>query len=248
MITLKESILSSTRTGKDSLIKEWCEKHLSSNNYKINSKGEIEDTNEHGLSINFHQDKPIPSYIRFGKIEGDFYIGNEINSLSKEQFPKSMNTLVLKGNVESLELKISEINTMYGIRCLFSSVQGHSKFKKGVKKVKIFVNSNSYSNIYSKDIDLEETSIKLKDLKNIEVIGNNVNIMIQNTPASRSLKKLYKEYKEKYLNNEDKIDYTKLFIENELPNFKDCSNYISIDNYTFKKFDDGTWIDMYSRR
>lgn len=246
MRTLKESILSSTNTGKEGKIKEWCEKHLSSYNYKINSKGEIEDTNEHGISINFHQDKPIPSYIRFGKIEGDFYIGNEINSLSKEQFPKSMNTLALKGNIDSLELKISEINTMYGIRCLSSSVQGYSKFKKGVKKIKIFVNSNKRSFIYSKDIDLEETDIKLKDLKNIEVIGNDVNIMIQNTPASRSLKKLYKMYKEKYV--QEKIDYIKLFIENELPNFKDCSNYISIDNYTFKKFDDGIWTEMYTRR
>lgn len=245
MITLKESILSSTRTGKDALINEWCEKHISCRNYKINSNGEIEDSNERGISINFHQDKPIPSYIRFGKIEGDFYIGNEINSLSKEQFPKSMNTLVLKGDIESLELKISEINTIFGLRCISNSTQKHSKFKKGVKKVKLFVNSNDFSDIYSKEINLEETGIKLKDLKNIEVIGNNVDIMLQYTPASRSLKKLYKEYKEKYVNKN--VDYTKLFIENELPNFKDCTNYIVIDNYTFKKIDD-VWIDMYSRR
>lgn len=246
MITLKESILSSTRTGKDSLIKEWCEKHLSSNNYKINSKGEIEDTYECGISIIFHQDKPIPSYIRFGKIEGDFYIGNEINSLSKEQFPKSMNTLVLKCDIESLELKVSEINTMYGIRCLSSTVQNFKLFKKGVKKVKVFVNANNFHDIYSKDINLEETYIKLKDLKNIEVVGNNVSIMLQYTPASKSLKKLYKEYKEKYA--QESVDYIKLFIENELPNLKDSINYIVIDNYIFKKFDDGTWIEMYSRR
>ena len=63
---------------------------------------------------------------------------------------------------------------------------------------------------------------------------------------SKSLKKLYKEYKEKYVN--EKVDYVKLFIENELPNFKDSSNYISIDNYTFKKFENGVWTEMYTRR
>lgn len=69
MKTLYESILGSTKSGKQQLIQEWCEKYKPFNgNYKINSKGEIERTihaTDVKLYLSFKDYTELPEYIQF---------------------------------------------------------------------------------------------------------------------------------------------------------------------------------------
>lgn len=73
MITLYESILGSTKSGKYQLIKDWCEKYKPFNgNYKINSKGEIErniNSSVVHLYLPFKDYTELPSYIQFADDE-----------------------------------------------------------------------------------------------------------------------------------------------------------------------------------
>lgn len=69
MKTLYESILGSTKSGKQQLVQEWCEKYKPFNgNYKINSKGEIERSISNPgikLYLSFKDYTELPEYIQF---------------------------------------------------------------------------------------------------------------------------------------------------------------------------------------
>ena len=73
MKSLYESILSSTNTGKASIIKAWLDEH-NIKNYTINSKGEVDvdgDVNLSGRGLT-----EFPSYIQFGNVKGNFFCNN----------------------------------------------------------------------------------------------------------------------------------------------------------------------------
>lgn len=89
MKSLKESILSSTKTGKEGisdLIEKWCKKYKPFNGfYKINSNNEIETTkgNEimgNDLILEYIDYDELPEYIQFAENEFlKIYIGGEYN-------------------------------------------------------------------------------------------------------------------------------------------------------------------------
>lgn len=67
MITLYESILGSTKSGKTALIDNWCrENNIFNGFYAINSKGEIERTRDDArLQLPFKDYTELPDYIKF---------------------------------------------------------------------------------------------------------------------------------------------------------------------------------------
>lgn len=73
MKSLYESILGSTKSGKQKLVQEWCEKYQPFNgNYKINSKGEIERSISNPsikLYLSFKDYTELPEYIQFADDE-----------------------------------------------------------------------------------------------------------------------------------------------------------------------------------
>lgn len=73
MKSLYESILSSTNTGKVSLVRAWLDEH-NIKNYTINSKGEIDVNGDVNL-INSGLTE-LPSYIQFGTVKGNFFYNN----------------------------------------------------------------------------------------------------------------------------------------------------------------------------
>jgi hypothetical protein len=90
MKSLKESILGSTNTGKQKILKdkieEWCKKYKPFNGfYKINSNNEIEATNGNEimgnqLLLEYIDYDELPSYIQFADNEFlTIYIGGEYN-------------------------------------------------------------------------------------------------------------------------------------------------------------------------
>jgi hypothetical protein len=235
MRTIKESILSSTNTGKEGKIKEWCEKNIGSQRSYVINNGLIERAND-WLPISVITDEDIPSYIKFGYLNGDFYIGKSINSMSKEQLPNSMNRLVLRSDTDILEPV--EVNTRNGLFIIMN--RSKEAFKNGIKKLKINITEPTNSDYYAnnKEVNFTETKLRYKDLKNIEIIGDNIKVYFDYTPAARKLKTLYKHT---YSGNID------AFLDNELPNFKKCCNMIHSDNYTFEKYDWG-WVSYHTPR
>ena len=70
MKSLYESILSSTNTGKKSIIKAWLDEH-NIKNYTINDKGEIDvDGNVNLIKCSLVE---FRSFIRFGSVEGNLF-------------------------------------------------------------------------------------------------------------------------------------------------------------------------------
>ena len=69
MKSLYESILSSTNTGKVSLVRAWLEEH-GIKNYTINKQGEIDINGD--IEITYENIKEFPYFIQFGTIKGNF--------------------------------------------------------------------------------------------------------------------------------------------------------------------------------
>ena len=73
MKSLYESILSSTNTGKASIIKAWLDEN-DIKNYTINSKGEVDVNGDVILSGRGLTE--FPSFIQFGTVKGNFFCNN----------------------------------------------------------------------------------------------------------------------------------------------------------------------------
>ena len=102
MKSLYESILSSTNTGKVSLVKAWLEEH-GIKNYTINSKGEVDvDGN---VLLNGWGLKEFPSYIQFGSVKGNFFCNNN-NLTTLKGAPKKVGG--------GFECKYNKLTTLEG--------------------------------------------------------------------------------------------------------------------------------------
>jgi hypothetical protein len=231
MKTLKESILGSTNTGKKNFlrdkIEEWCNKHLKifktsiKQKIKINNKLEIEDANDYGIDISASRNKEsekiteFPDYIKFGNIKGPFYIGDEINLLSQEQLPKSTYKYYIY--TDNIKLKNITITTEKGIDFL---LDGNCDLE--IEKLNIIIDNNrSNSSIFEPSISAENTSIKIKDLKNINIEGEIGYIYLEKTPASQQIKREISKYKNKG------ISVKEYFIQN-FPNLIGKVNFINL--------------------
>ena len=149
MKTLKESILSSTKTGKNSLIKQWCEKYLQywspldgdAAKYLITKDGKITTPPESSnLTVSDTLKEKAPSYIKFDEIKDSFYIATEISFFKQEQLPPYMRKLFITNckTIPSLKLKIDahlSVNNSF-------SIKGYNKLET-IEPIEIEFNKNS---------------------------------------------------------------------------------------------------------
>lgn len=225
-MTLKESILKSVKAGKYALVDDWCKNNITNENgYVINNDLTISDKNGAGIFIK-SDCKDIPSYIKFNTMEGYFTIGPCINTLTKEQLPKSIGFLILFSNVD--ELNVDNITTKYGMKIL--NVTNATNTLKKVKKFNIAVTDLYTPYSTESELDFSQSKLRYKDLKNINVNAKHINITLYGTPAGKKLSELYSKNKE----NEKPID----FLKRECPNFVDAIKFFVIDKYTFRKAND----------
>lgn len=91
MKSLYESILSSTNTGKVSLVRAWLEDH-GIKNYTINSKGEIDIDED--VKLTYKNIKEFPYFIQFGTVKGNFDCKHN-NLISLKGVPREV-----KGNFD----------------------------------------------------------------------------------------------------------------------------------------------------
>ena len=208
MKTLKESILSSTKTGKDLLIKQWCEKYLQywcpldgdAAKYSITKDGKITTPPESGnLTVSDTLKEKAPSYIKFDEIDGNFFISTELSFFKQEQLPPYMRKLFINNckTIPSLKLKI---DTHLSVNDSFNT-KGYNKLET-IEPIEIEFNKNSK---YEKpNINLSDTKVDLKSVLNIKT-NYLYSLGICKTPAAdeilKNVKKLIDDEKalQKYL-------------------------------------------------
>ena len=218
MKSLKESILSSTNTGKLGKIQEWCEKNIKFATYEVQHDGKIINKNNKAIIINYNKSFDIPSYIKFGKLSGTFLIGNLINVIKQEQLPEICNYFYV-GNVETIE---NELHIK--VRRGFAVEENHlSKIKKNITIE--YTNDECF-------LDFSYSKINLKDLNKINVIGKNVELDLTKTPAEMEI---YKNY----YNEDNSFDE---IIKKNFPKLANNINSIKFDFAHIEKNDKNEWI------
>lgn len=169
MKSLYESILNSTKTGKENVkiqIENWCTEHdIFYGNFKVNDKLEIECTSKNcKLNFNFKDCTELPKYIKFAdnpKI--DIVIDNsdtKTQITSFRGFPKTICSIGIIGNYDnlpSIEIKnVEELNFLCDIK---NKMDINVEFKK----------TNEYKSqlgIFGRMFNLDKLNyIKTKNLK-----------------------------------------------------------------------------------
>lgn len=228
MKTLKESILSSTKTGKQKILKEkieeWCKnnifgKYLLENNI-ISCPFVFED-------LYIKNAKEIPDYIKIGDIRGSLFV-EDINLLKEINIVGNIFNLVYDDNLKVIDNK--ELIKVY------NRFEYHKYPKlKSIKNLNIeFLNDMNKQN--SKNlISFSNTLIGLKDLKNIKA-KNVKKLVLANTPATDELVDII--YSDKYKDNEELNKY----IDKEFNNFQGIKMIILKPLLCHLVKEDNKWI------
>lgn len=194
MKSLYESILGSTKSGKMQIIKDWCEENISTiisgdSKYEIDNDGKIIPNYRGGsISLSNWNGKPIPSVIKFGDFgKGSFFSDIALTGLKNEQLPDNCSTFYISGKIETIPSR--KIKTQFGISL--------NEYPIRLKKIENLEIECSTLNGRRPIIDLSYSSITLKDVLNITVIGDIYKLNIAATPAAKELLKIFKKCEKK---------------------------------------------------
>ena len=217
MITLYESILGSTKSGKDKIVREkieaWIDTIISNkgiSSFGRNHKSQFVINNDLSISYNgdlyldmcFNKDGnlqeiiEIPDYISFNTIEGNFHIKMyTINKMQKNQFPKIIKkNCSIKGNYTTLK----------DVHICANSI--------------IIVNGSIFSNIDNVEFEFlpdghfgfSDTSLTIDEFKKIKFVnGNLTSIECCDTQMGNILLKT----RNKFFKKEDMQGFKKYMME-----------------------------------
>ncbi len=186
MKTLKESILSSTKTGKEGisdLIEKWCKKHIeySKDTYSITKDNKIVNKHVYDIVVKDIYEN-VPHYINFGKLRGGFILHDEaINYFNQEQLPEESYAFHIYINNDIEITKSFNYNVERGFQ--ISNEYSRKNIKNGIKIIKpIEINFPNRDFTY---IKMENTKIDISSIQNIK--SNNKSLFILGTPAALTL-------------------------------------------------------------
>jgi hypothetical protein len=229
MKSLKESILSSTNTGKVAItrkkIEDWCNEHLKY--YKITPDCKVinvDDTHIFLLTIS-----EVPEYIKFGNITSEFVIGDVINKMTQEQLPECVKHFRLC-DCERIEKPF-----VFNITDSFATgtLGREELFKNGFKKLTIASKNNGYKP--NSVISFAFSKLYLKHLKKAQFVGEFETLNLRATPAGNSLIGHIK-HRAKMLGqsklSDDEVTY---LLKTLVPNIVDHFTVINTDEFYFKK-------------
>ena len=229
MKTLYESILGSTKSGKIQMIKDWCEENLTSISlpgdnslpYKLDNNDKIIPSYPgNPINLKYWNDKPIPSYIKFGDFgKGNFFSDTALSELKNEQLPENCSVIYISGKIGTIpSLKIK---AQFGLSL--------NEYPQMLNKIEPFEIECSSLNGRKPVIDISLSNVKLNDVLNITVIGDIYNLKISKTPAAKELLKIFKKQETK-----SEPDLNRGFISKEL-------------NEMFKNFPELRYIEIGER-
>lgn len=229
MISLYESILGSTKSGKIQMIKDWCEENLTSISlpgdnslpYKLDNNDKIIPSYPgNSINLKYWNDKPIPSYIKFGDFgKGNFFSDTALTELKNEQLPDNCSVIYISGKIGTISSH--RIKAQFGLY-----INEYPQELTNIEKLEIECSSK---NDRKPIIDISLSNVKLKDVLNITVIGDIYNLKISRTPAAKELLKIFKK-----LESKSELDINRGFISKEL-------------NEMFKNFPELRYIETSDR-
>lgn len=229
MITLYESILGSTKSGKIQIMKDWCDENLTflsfpgdgSKPYEIDGNGKIIPSYPgNPLNLKYWNGKSIPSCVKFGDLgKGNFFSDTALTELKNEQLPENCSVFYISGKLGTIPSR--RIKAQFGL-----SLNEYPQKLTNIEKLEI---ECSTKNNRKPVIDISLSNVKLDDVLNITVIGDIYNLKITKTPAAKELLKIFKK-----LESKSEPDLNRGFISNEL-------------NEMFKNFPELRYIEVGER-
>ena len=175
---IQESILGSTKTGKNMLVWNWLKDNLNyspedlEKKMEIDSKGKIVNKGTWNVVLD-NTKATIPDYVQFGEIKTSMYLGNSANKLKDHQLGY-IEKLYIAGDTKKLENKTFNLGSTF-------IVESPQKDFKEIKNLTL-----NFARSASKII-LSLTEIDLKSFN--EIHTNAYRIEIEKTPAAQELVK-----------------------------------------------------------
>lgn len=217
MITLYESILGSTRSGKDKIVREKIEAWIDSistekrtsmygcnhkNKFVINSDLSVSYNGNLYLDTCYNKDGnlqeiiEIPNFINFNTIEGNFSIKMyTINKMQKNQFPKEIKeALFIKGDNETLK----DVH----ICAKAIIIKSNSLFSK--------IDNVEFEFAPEGHFNFNESNLTIDEFKKIKFVnGNLASIECSDTPMGNALLKT----RNKFFKNENMGGFKEYMME-----------------------------------
>ena len=214
---IQESILGSTKTGKNMLVWNWLKDNLNyspedlEKRMEIDSKGKIVNKGTWNVVLD-NTKATIPDYVQFGEIKTSMYLGNNANKIKENQLGY-IEKLYIAGDTKKLENKTFNLGSTF-------IVESPQKDFKEIKNLTL-----NFARSASKII-LSLTEIDLKSFN--EIHTNAYRIEIENTPAAKELVKKIRKV-QKTATTPEALDE---FFKEALPNIQPSTRFIKLSSRT----------------
>lgn len=215
---IHESILGSTKTGKNMLAWNWLKDNLNyspedlEKRMEIDSKGKIINKGTWNIVLNNSNITTIPDYIQFGEIKTSMYLGNNANKIKDHQL-EYVENLYISGVTTKLENRTFNLGSSF-------IIEGPQEAFKEIKNLTL-----NFARKIGK-ISLSLTSIDLKSFN--EIHTNAYRIEIEHTPAAQELVKKIRKV-QKTATTPDALDE---FFKETFPNIQPSIRFIKLSNRT----------------
>ena len=214
---IQESILGSTKTGKNMLAWKWLKDNLIysqddlEKRIEIDSNGKVVNKDTWNVLLDNSNITTIPDYIQFGEIKTSLYLGNA-NKIKDHQL-EYVENLYIAGNTKKLENRTFNLGS-------FFKIDGYEEAFKEIKNLTL-----NFARKIGK-ISLSLTNIDLKSFN--EIHTNAYRIEIENTPAAKELVKKIRKV-QKTATTPEALDE---FFKETLPNIQPSTRFIKLSSRT----------------
>ena len=214
---VQESILGSTKTGKNMLVWNWLKDNLNyspddlEKRMEFDSHGKIVNKGTWNIVLSNYNITTIPDYVQFGEIKTSMYLGNA-NKIKDHQLGY-IEKLYIEGDTRKLENRTFNLGSTF-------IVEGDHKAFDEIKNLTLNFARNASK------IILSLTDIDLKSFN--EIHTNAYKIEIENTPAAKELVKKIRKLKK----TETTPEAMDEFFKETLPNIQPSTRFIKLSNRT----------------
>lgn len=215
---IHESILGSTKTGKNMLVWNWLKDNLNyspedlEKRMEIDSKGKIINKGTWNIVLNNYNITTIPDYVQFGEIKTSMYLGNSANKIKDNQLGY-IEKLYIAGDTKKLENRTFNLGSTF-------IVEGPQDAFEEIKNLTLNFARNASI------IILSLTEIDLKSFN--EIHTNAYRIEIEKTPAAKELVKKIRKV-QKTATTPEALDE---FFKETFPNIQPSTRFIKLSNRT----------------
>ena len=213
---IQESILGSTKTGKNMLAWNWLKDNLNysqdelEKKMKLDSNGKIVNKDTWNIVLDIIK-TTIPDYVQFGEIKTSMYLGNA--DKIKDNQLEYVENLYIGADTKKLENRTFNVGS-------FFKINGYEEAFKEIKNLTL-----NFARKIGK-ISLSLTEIDLKSFN--EIHTNAYRIEIENTPAAKELVKKIRKV-QKTATTPEALDE---FFKETLPNIQPSTRFIKLSSRT----------------